>query len=169
MPTAVSMICCPGPLGYRCSTSWSVIRLDQTSRAYLDAGDAKRRAQVEAEERSARKLRDRTRFALIFGLVAVLAAVLAIATSINAAVQRDRAERAGTESLSRQLAAEAIQLSNRDPFLAAQLSMVAYRQAPTREARSALIDLVSGPVPAGSNRSPTMPARWRRRPPRTGR
>ena len=123
--------------------------LDQTSRAYLDAGDAKRRAQVEAEERSARKLRDRTRFALIFGLVAVLAAVLAIATSINAAVQRDRAERAGTESLSRQLAAEAIQLSNRDPFLAAQLSMVAYRQAPTREARSALIDLVSGPVPAG--------------------
>lgn len=121
--------------------------LDQTSRDYLDAGDAKRRAQAETKRRNVRKLRNLTRFALIFGIVAVLAATIAIITGANAAVERDRAERAGTEALSRQLAAEAIQLSNRDPYLASQLAMVAYRQAPTSEARSALIDLVSGAVP----------------------
>ncbi|QHN32095.1 hypothetical protein GII32_18440 [Gordonia amarae] len=123
--------------------------LDQTSRDYLDAGGAKRRAELDARRRNTRKLRNLTRFALVFGVVAVLAAVVAIVTGISSVIEREHAERASTEALSRQLAAEALRLSSRDPFLAIQLAMVAYRQSPTREARSALIDLGAGSVPAG--------------------
>nr|WP_245551688.1 WD40 repeat domain-containing protein [Gordonia hirsuta] len=121
--------------------------IDRSGREYLEAGRAQVAADVQAERRRARQLRRFAWSAAAFGLVAVLAAVAAVVAGANAVQQRNDAERSRNETLSRQLAIQAGQMAPRDPLLAGQLAMIAYRQAPTVEARSVLIDTLADGVP----------------------
>lgn len=121
--------------------------LDQGSRDFLEAGEARLRAQDEQESRRTRQLRRVALVAGIFGVVAVVAAVAAVITGINAVAQRQAAENAKNQALSRQLAIQSAELADRDPSLAAQVAMVAYQTAPTLEARSRLIDATARTVP----------------------
>ncbi|WP_440712851.1 nSTAND1 domain-containing NTPase [Gordonia sp. FQ] len=120
---------------------------DRTSREFLHAGHQKVAQEDAAERRRTRQLRRFAWSAAIFGLVAVLAAVLAVVAGRSAVHDRNDAERSRNETLSRQLAIQANQLRDRDPLLAAQLAMVAYRTAPTIEAQSTLIDTMAIGVP----------------------
>ena len=116
------------------------VSLDQRSREFLEAGQARHEAATEAERNRARQLRRVAVSAVVFGVVAVLAAITAVQ-------QRQQAEEVRNEALSRQLAVQSSEMSRRDPALAAQLAMVAYRQAPTLQARSRLIEAAGDPVP----------------------
>lgn len=121
--------------------------LDGAEREFLAAGRARLAAAEAVEKRRSRQLHRFAWSAAIFGLVAVVAAVSAVIAGVNAVHQRNAAERSRNETLSRQLAIQANQLAGRDPMLAAQLAMIAYRQAPTVEARSTLIDTFADGVP----------------------
>ncbi|WP_448222085.1 nSTAND1 domain-containing NTPase [Gordonia iterans] len=121
--------------------------VDRSQREFLEAGYARAAANEAVERGRARKLRRFAWSAAIFGLVAVIAAVVAVVAGQSAVDQRNEAERSRNETLSRQLAIQANQMVDRDPFLAGQLAMVAYRQAPTVEARSTLIDTMARGVP----------------------
>ncbi|GAA1479821.1 hypothetical protein GCM10009624_02610 [Gordonia sinesedis] len=135
------------PLGETGDTPGDEPPIDLSSRDYLAASVARHDAEVARKRRGARQLRRVALVAGIFGVVALLAAVAAVVAGLNAVAQRERAENVRNEALSRQLAVEARELDKRDPMLAAQLAMIGYRQAPTVEARSALIDTMAGPVP----------------------
>ncbi|GAB2660461.1 hypothetical protein GCM10027169_24160 [Gordonia jinhuaensis] len=114
---------------------------------YLHASNARAGADAERERRRSRQLR---RFAVVagaFAVVAALAAVVAIVSGVTAVHQRERSEAIRNMALSRQLAVQANELWPRDPVLAGQLAMVAYRESPTTEARSALMDTSSRPTP----------------------
>jgi len=121
--------------------------LDRTSADFLTAGRARLQRQETAERARTATLRRFAVAATVFGVVAVLAAVAAVVAGITVAHQRDASENARREALSRQLAVQANQLAERSPSLAAELAMVAYQQAPTVDARSTLVDLLSNPVP----------------------
>ena len=123
------------------------VSLDQRSREFLEAGQARHEAATEAERNRARQLRRVAVSAGVFGVVAVLAAITAVLAGVNAVQQRQQAEEVRNEALSRQLAVQSSEMSRRDPALAAQLAMVAYRQAPTLQARSRLIEAAGDPVP----------------------
>ena len=123
------------------------VSLDQRSREFLEAGQARHEAATEAERNRARQLRRVAVSAVVFGVVAVLAAITAVLAGVNAVQQRQQAEEVRNEALSRQLAVQSSEMSRRDPALAAQLAMVAYRQAPTLQARSRLIEAAGDPVP----------------------
>ncbi|TQL99099.1 WD40 repeat protein [Actinoallomurus bryophytorum] len=95
-----------------------------------------------AEQRSARS-RSRHRqelLAVLLGLslVASVLAVVAFRQRVHADEERDVA-------ISRRVAVEADKLRAKDVDLAGQLSLAAYRVAPTREARSSLLESSSGP------------------------
>ena len=122
--------------------------LDRASREYIEAAEHRVREQDAQEQRRSKQLRRVALFAGVFGLVAVLAAVLAVVAGLNAVHQRQQAEDAKDRALSRQLAIESGQLISRDPWMAAQLAMVAYRTSPTLEARSQLITATAHGVPA---------------------
>ncbi|WP_411104033.1 helix-turn-helix domain-containing protein [Streptomyces sp. cmx-4-9] len=93
-----------------------------------------------AEEQRALRERQRTRrLRQLLVLLSVLVALSCLLTGV-AVVQRRDAERQQAVALSRLVAARAERLRGSDLALAAQLSLVAYRTAPTAEARSALMD-----------------------------
>ncbi|MFT3660911.1 MAG: hypothetical protein QM809_05805 [Gordonia sp. (in: high G+C Gram-positive bacteria)] len=121
--------------------------IDRSGRRFLEAGYARVAANEAAERRRSRTLRTFAWSAAIFALVAVIAAVSAVVAGRSAVHQRNDAERSRNETLSRQLAIQAGQMADRDPYLAGQLAMIAYRQAPTVEARSTLIETMSRGVP----------------------
>ncbi|GAC47217.1 NACHT and WD repeat domain-containing protein [Gordonia aichiensis] len=121
--------------------------IDPVSRDFLDSANARRAAIVERERRRSAQLRRVALFAAVFGVVALLAAVFAVVAGVNAVDQRKDAENARNEALSRQLAVQSADLGTRDPFMSAQLAMVAYQAAPTLEARSRLIDATGRGVP----------------------
>ncbi|GEE02681.1 hypothetical protein nbrc107696_31270 [Gordonia spumicola] len=121
--------------------------LSQANREFLASARAADAAKVDIERRRTAQLRRAALFATVFGVVALIAAVTAVVFVIKANDQTERADRARMETASRQIAVQADQLRDRDPLLAAQLAMVAYRQSPTVEARSTLSDTLSGSVP----------------------
>ncbi|MGC4935885.1 hypothetical protein ACLQ3C_19645 [Gordonia sp. DT30] len=123
------------------------VALDPASRQFLAAGEARVRAQDEQERRRTGQLRRIALVAGIFGLVAVIAAVAAVITGLHAVSDREEAEDAKNAALSRQLAIQSTELEARDPFLAAQVAMVAFQTSPTLEARSRLIDATGHGVP----------------------
>lgn len=105
--------------------------------------------QVEAVER--RRVRQLRRIAFgvaVVALVAAIAATLAVIARGEAVDERNRAEILGEQALSRQLAVQSSELTERDPALARQLAMVAYQTSPTLEARSNLIDNSAVATPA---------------------
>lgn len=108
--------------------------------SFLDASTAQRENQERAERRRIQVLR---RFVTALALTSVLALVLAglaIVSGVSANKQKAIAEDARTAAMSRQIATNSVGQRDKDPALAAQLALAAYRVSPTLEARSALFD-----------------------------
>ncbi|MER5888020.1 WD40 repeat domain-containing protein [Streptomyces sp. NPDC001941] len=112
--------------------------LTRTEREFLAEGRAAERSREARERRRTRRLRQ---------LLALLTALVAVAGTLAgvAVVQRRDAERDRKVALSRLVAARSERLRGSDLALAAQLSLAAYRTAPTPEARAALLDTSSRP------------------------
>ncbi|MDF5751018.1 helix-turn-helix domain-containing protein [Spongiactinospora sp. TRM90649] len=100
---------------------------------------------VEFRDAGVRHARRRTRrlYQTIGALVALL--VLALGASVLAVRAESTATRQRDEALSRKVAAETTALRATNPSLAAQLSLAAYRLAPTAEARGSLLSALLGP------------------------
>ncbi|RSS78480.1 hypothetical protein EF918_20855, partial [Streptomyces sp. WAC06614] len=99
-----------------------------------------------AEEQRARRDRRHTRrLRQLLALLTVLATVAGGLATV-ALVQRRDAEQQRRVALSRLVAARSERLRGSDLALAAQLSLVAYRTAPTAEARAALTDVSALPA-----------------------
>lgn len=112
--------------------------LTRTEKEFLAAGVAAEESRARRERRHTRRLRQ------LLGLLTVLATVAGALAAV-AVVQRSDAERDRKVALSRLVAARSERLRGSDLALAAQLSLVAYRTAPTAEARAALLDTSSRP------------------------
>jgi WD40 repeat protein len=107
--------------------------LNALEEAYLDASVAHEAAERLAERRRTRRLRQ---------LVAALSALIVVAAGLTAAsfAQRHAAVRQRNLAISRDLATESRRLRASDVSLAAQLSLAAYRAAPTPTARASLLE-----------------------------
>jgi WD40 repeat protein/transcriptional regulator with XRE-family HTH domain len=113
--------------------------LNRREQAFIDASVEHEAADSRAAKRRNRRLRQ---------LVAALTA-LAVATgvlAVNAYRQSAAADRQRDIAISRQLATVADQLRSTDVSLGIQLSLAAYRIAPTAEARSGLLESFTPPA-----------------------
>ncbi len=110
--------------------------LNAAEQAFLQASVAAAAADQQATVRRNRRLRS---------LSAALALLLLAAVAIGVEAVRNRSEavRASELALSRQLAAQAMELYASQPATAKLLSVQAYRTTPTLEARSALLSLAA--------------------------
>jgi WD40 repeat protein len=88
--------------------------------------------------------RDRFRRGRALAVLSVLL-VLAVGAAVVAFVQQRIASEQRTVAVSRQVAAEAMELRAVNPALAAQLGLAAYRLAPTTEARGSLLSTLINP------------------------
>nr|WP_158647299.1 hypothetical protein [Actinoplanes sp. ATCC 53533] len=114
--------------------------LSRREREFLTASSAAERADRIAARRSRSRLRRAVALLSVLLVLVVAATGYAIVAGRSAAVQRDTA-------LSEVVATKAALLRPTQPVLAAQLSLAAYRLAPTAEARSGLLAAV--PFPNG--------------------
>ncbi|MCA1605969.1 MAG: hypothetical protein LC775_10965, partial [Acidobacteria bacterium] len=96
------------------------------------------KASIDAEHR---RVRRRYQVLVVMAVLVLLAGTLAG----YALLQRSMALEQRDLATSRKVAADAARLRDSDPALAAQLSLIAYKLAPTAEARSSLLDTYSGP------------------------
>jgi len=96
------------------------------------------KASIDAEHR---RVRRRHRVLAVMTVLVLLAGTLAG----YALLQRSMALEQRDLAISHKVAADAARLRGSDPALAAQLSLIAYKLAPTAEARSSLLDTYSGP------------------------
>ncbi|MGW5345008.1 nSTAND1 domain-containing NTPase [Streptomyces sp. NPDC004050] len=99
-----------------------------------------------AEEQRVRRERQHTRRLRQLLVLLTVLATLAGCLAAVALVQRRDAEQQRRTALSRLVAARSERLRGSDLALAAQLSLVAYRTAPTAEARAALTDTSAMPT-----------------------
>jgi WD40 repeat protein/transcriptional regulator with XRE-family HTH domain len=115
--------------------------LTPLAQEFVDAGAAQQKIHQEAERKRTRRLRR---------LVATLTvAVLATVTLAGYAFQqREAATSARDNADSREVAIEAAQVRGQSVSLAAQLSLAAYRIAPTAQARAALLESSGSPAAA---------------------
>ncbi|MBO3750065.1 hypothetical protein J5X84_28625 [Streptosporangiaceae bacterium NEAU-GS5] len=113
--------------------------LNLLERKFLDASLEQRRSEQATELRRARRLYQ------LLGALAVLA-LLAAGLAGYSQWKRVEADESRDLAISRHVAATANRLKDSDPALAAQLTLAAYRIAPTLEARSALMDVSGEPV-----------------------
>ncbi|MBV9792354.1 MAG: helix-turn-helix domain-containing protein [Actinobacteria bacterium] len=115
--------------------------LSGTERAFVDASFARDRAE-QAEQRRNRRLFRR--------LTAALAVVLLVVAALAGYAMQQRSDigQQRNQADSRQDAAEAMDLRNQDPALADQLSLAAYRAAPTTQARGSLLTSSATPLAA---------------------
>ena len=113
--------------------------LNALEREYLQASVEHQAAEERAARRRTRRLQQLVGALAVLTLVAGFLAGLAYAQRAAATRQRDLA-------ISRQVAVDADQLRATDPALAAQLSLAAYRVAPTPEARSSLLESYRTPT-----------------------
>ncbi|HUY46097.1 MAG TPA: helix-turn-helix domain-containing protein [Streptosporangiaceae bacterium] len=113
--------------------------LNTLEREFLDASIKYRVAEEHAARRRTRRLQRLVAALAALSLVVGFLAVFAFRQKAAATYQRDLA-------ISRQVAIDANQLRSTDIALAIQLSLVAYRIAPTPEVRSSLLDAYSTPA-----------------------
>ncbi|HEX6345261.1 hypothetical protein [Umezawaea sp.] len=106
--------------------------LSARERRLLDASLAEEAAETERARRRAQQQKQAVALLSVLFLLAVTATAYAVSTQQSARRQRDHA-------LSEIAAAKAVNMRVRAPALAAQLSLAAYRLAPTDEARASLI------------------------------
>lgn len=107
---------------------------------FVAASSALAEAEATAAHRRTRRLQ---------GLVAVMTVLALLAGTLTFVSMRavQDANTARDEALSRQLAITADDLRASDPALAAQMSLAAYRSAPTLQARSSLLDSTAVATP----------------------
>jgi WD40 repeat protein len=91
--------------------------------------------------------RDRLRRGRALTVLSVLLVLAVVAAGI-AVVQRRAAEQQRNVALSRQVAAQALELRAMNPALAAQLALAAYRLVPGTETRSSLLSTLATPYAA---------------------
>jgi WD40 repeat protein/transcriptional regulator with XRE-family HTH domain len=120
--------------------------LDARGREFLGAATAAERIRVQADRRHARRLRQLVAALTALVLVACGLAGYAFAERSAANSARAGAMTAGRTADSREVAVEAGQARRHDVALADQLSVAAYRIAPTAEARSSLLDSSGTPL-----------------------
>ncbi|MFE7439675.1 XRE family transcriptional regulator [Streptomyces chartreusis] len=132
----------PGAL-YRGTRLAMAAALDRRStsvqeRKFLDASQRAAEGEQAAARRGARRLRR-----LIVLLTALL--VVASAATVYAVRAQSTATRQRNIALSQKVAQQATALRSANPALATQLSLAAYRLAPTTEARSGLLSTFATP------------------------
>jgi WD40 repeat protein/transcriptional regulator with XRE-family HTH domain len=113
--------------------------LNALEREFLAAGLDHEWSEQRAARGRSRRRQELLAVLLALSLVASVLAVIAFRQRIQADEERDVA-------ISRRVAVEADKLRAKDVDLAGQLSLAAYRVAPTREARSSLLESSSGPA-----------------------
>jgi WD40 repeat protein len=113
--------------------------LNTFERAFLDRSTEQELAETRATRRRTRRLQQ---------LAAALTALILIVGALSAYAFRERTTATEQRNLaiSRQVAIEANQLRTTDIALAMQLSLAAYRIAPTPEARSSVLDAFATPA-----------------------
>ncbi|HEU5475284.1 MAG TPA: WD40 repeat domain-containing protein [Actinophytocola sp.] len=112
--------------------------LSPLERDFLDAAIGREQAEQLAARRRTGQLRQ-----LVAGLTVLF--LLAAAATVVAVRAQDTANRQRDEAISRKVAGEIAALRVADPALANQLSLAAYRLAPTAEARGALLSSFAMP------------------------
>ncbi|GKQ36408.1 hypothetical protein [Streptomyces sp. A012304] len=115
--------------------------LTASEHAFLQAGADAEADEQSAARRRARRLRQLIASLTVLLVLALVAVVQAVDAQRTAALQRDLAT-------SQKLAAEAEAIRATHPALAAQLSLAAYRLAPTVAARSSLLSTFAAPYAA---------------------
>jgi WD40 repeat protein len=108
---------------------------------FIDAGVAEERRQQAAQRRRTRRLRQ-----LVAALTVLVLATVALAG--YAFQQREMATAAKNQAESRSVAIEANEVRADDPALAMQLSLAAYRIAPTAGALASLLESSGAPMAA---------------------
>jgi WD40 repeat protein/transcriptional regulator with XRE-family HTH domain len=117
--------------------------LNPLEREFLAASVAARAARAATERRRMRRA-----YQLVSALMVLV--LIAAGTAFYARQVTTGAQREARFALSRQIAATADRLRAKDPALAAQFALVAYRTAPTPQARSAVLESSATPVPRRS-------------------
>ncbi|GAA1020580.1 hypothetical protein Aple_078720 [Acrocarpospora pleiomorpha] len=107
------------------------------ARDFLEASIAQEEEALRLARRRTRRLR-----AMVAGLATLVSLTLG-ATALALHSQQALKEQRNV-AISRQIASDADRLRAGDPALAAQLALIAYRLAPTAEARSSLLSLYAG-------------------------
>jgi WD40 repeat protein len=113
--------------------------LSTRERRFLDASVTADAREQAATRRRARLLKQLVALLSVLLVVAATTTVIALRAQHAVAEQRDIA-------LSQKVAAEADRLRTSEPALATQLSLAAYRLAPTVEARGSLLSASTAPV-----------------------
>ena len=116
---------------------------------FVDAGIVAERAQQAAERNRARRLRRLVAALTVLVLVTIGLAGYAFEQRQAATRARDNATAARNTAQSREVAIEAGQVRGQSAGLAAQLSLAAYRIAPTADARASLLESSGSPAEAG--------------------
>ena len=122
--------------------------LGTLTRAFVDAGTAQERLQQAAERNRTRRLRRLVAALTVLVLVTVALAGYAFQQRQAATSARDNATMAKNTAQSREVAIEADQVRGQSAGLAAQLSLAAYRIAPTADARASLLESSGSPAAA---------------------
>ncbi|MGI8449604.1 MAG: helix-turn-helix domain-containing protein [Streptosporangiaceae bacterium] len=122
--------------------------LGTLTRAFVDAGIAAERLQQAAERNRTLRLRRLVAVLTLLVIVTVALAGYAFQQREAATSARDNATAARDTAQSREVAIEADQVRGESAGLAAQLSLAAYRIAPTAEARASLLESSGSPAAA---------------------
>jgi WD40 repeat protein len=123
--------------------------LGTLTRAFVDAGIVQERLQQATERRHTRRLRRLVAALTVLVLVTVALAAYAFQQRHEATSAQDTATAAKNTAQSREVAIEADQVRGQSAGLAAQLSLAAYRIAPTADARASLLESSGSPAEAG--------------------
>jgi WD40 repeat protein len=118
-------------------------------RAFVDAGVALEQQEQAAERNRTLRLRRLVAALTVLVIVTVALAGYAFQQREAATSARDNATAARDNAQSREVAIEADQVRGQSAELAAQLSLAAYRIAPTAEARASLLESSGSPAAAG--------------------
>ncbi|MGH3069412.1 MAG: AAA family ATPase, partial [Streptosporangiaceae bacterium] len=122
--------------------------LGTLTRAFVDAGIVQERLQQAAERNRTLRLRRLVAALSVLVVVTVGLAGYAFRQRQAATSARDNATAARNTAQSREVAIEADQARGQNAGLAAQLSLAAYRIAPTAEARASLLESSGSPAEA---------------------
>ncbi len=122
--------------------------LSTLTRAFVDAGIAAERLQQAAERNRTLRLRRLVAALTVLVVVTVALAGYAFQQREAATSARDNATAARNTAQSREVAVEADQVRGQSSGLAAQLSLAAYRIAPTADARASLLESSGSPAAA---------------------
>lgn len=124
------------------------VTLNDVERAYVGASTRRAEERRDAERHQRFRLRAALVAVAVLALVTSALSVFALRAESSADQRASEATAARDDAQSRELAIAADRLRDSDPALAAQLSLTAFRIAPTVDARSALLDSTALELPS---------------------